>query len=1020
MCYGKFSCRRWCPRLHHKQLVLEQIKALLEFNGRPAGETLSSGSSILHSAAMSGSKDVFEAVLTGPVGNMSRDEVKNVLIKSAADDTCGLLEDAVASDNIDLFRTVVRETKEKLLCDERQASELMVMAAGAGCVHMWKAATEAAMQLSATGRLWEKDQQNAALVFSATFSRDPATLRAVLAFIRQDLPIEMPQEALGECVPAAFPESAHHVRNDTSRRQDVPYGLGWAIEVLSCLLTYPAMLDPKDLIELSRGSSEEWIGTCFLETVASVENPFVPGMTLSVALAKAAAMAPQGERRKLLSLQQRLDNLLLEILERLPSTVQGFDGFMAGCSQVFEPEVSTGYSRGFLGPLRMVLQERGQMETFCTQPLIVDFLTRRFTHGLPDLLDTEHILGDPSEVDALASGGARSGEYFSLSLSQQDREDELCLDRSLTIDARDRNIDGHVMGESKVLDTLLSPCRMLQGVSWNSVNPQRGLSLLPGAQFLTAGLVAMPDAYYMVPAMRMGLDFAVYLGMLTLFCAVTLSHDHGPLTTGEIVFAVYLLAGVITELRELRRNVNFYIADHWNPIDLLGLGLAAGGFITRFADRTSSLGRVLYALSAPLIFSRLLFYAQLFRFQGPMIQVIFSMMGEMIKFGVVILVVMLGFAVSFHSLFEQTDTFGETCLTLFKGMLGEVGFFDEFRSDEYSEYEGVATALFILFLVIIAIMLLNLLIAVLSTSHANVQEKAEQEYRVSRARLIDHYRLVVDKHLLPPPFNLVQLVVSMPFFLVDRSWRGPRCTRAKEAVGRTVFWLVMGTAALVGGTALWMASAVYTPFTWKRYCYEELGTFSMLLRHLLVFMWCVVGAPLYLAAFWMTAPLKWIGLRPWGWLWNRRGLITWLSEVPTSVDAMFTCRPGGLSVGELQDCLEDPMGDPQVRQDEKDRPTTVEHMKQLRDRIEQTNQANLGTKLKQVELEVTAKIERGVANVEANLSARMIKAELEVTAKVEREVATMEARLGARMKKAEGERVELHRKLDGILAVVQD
>ena len=56
---------------------------------------------------------------------------------------------------------------------------------------------------------------------------------------------------------------------------------------------------------------------------------------------------------------------------------------------------------------------------------------------------------------------------------------------------------------------------------------------------------------------------------------------------------------------------------------------------------------------------------------------------------------------------------------------------------------------------------------------------------------------------------------------------------------------------------------------------------------------------------------------------------------------MLIDSPGGLTVGELQDCLEDPMSDPQVRQDETTRPATVEHVKQLRDRIEKTNFANL-------------------------------------------------------------------------------
>lgn len=51
----------------------------------------------------------------------------------------------------------------------------------------------------------------------------------------------------------------------------------------------------------------------------------------------------------------------------------------------------------------------------------------------------------------------------------------------------------------------------------------------------------MPDQYYRVPAMRMVLDLAVYLGMLAVFSTVVLFHEDGPLTSGEIAFSFYLL-----------------------------------------------------------------------------------------------------------------------------------------------------------------------------------------------------------------------------------------------------------------------------------------------------------------------------------------------------------------------------------------------------------------------------------------------------------------------------------------------
>ncbi|CAM9118086.1 unnamed protein product, partial [Sphacelaria rigidula] len=62
------------------------------------------------------------------------------------------------------------------------------------------------------------------------------------------------------------------------------------------------------------------------------------------------------------------------------------------------------------------------------------------------------------------------------------------------------------------------------------------------------------------------------------------------------------------------------------------------------------------------------------------------------------------------------------------------------------------------------VLLLNLLIAVLSTRHAEVYANAEKEFHLARAKLIQYSWKAVSYGRQPPPFNLVTPVLG---FTVD-------------------------------------------------------------------------------------------------------------------------------------------------------------------------------------------------------------------------------------------------------------
>lgn len=68
------------------------------------------------------------------------------------------------------------------------------------------------------------------------------------------------------------------------------------------------------------------------------------------------------------------------------------------------------------------------------------------------------------------------------------------------------------------------------------------------------------------------------------------------------------------------RGVHEYWQDMWNWLDVSALALLALGLYIRVTERGSVYGRAVYATSAPLMFSRVLFFTQIFPRQGLVIQ----------------------------------------------------------------------------------------------------------------------------------------------------------------------------------------------------------------------------------------------------------------------------------------------------------------------------------------------------------------------------------------------------------------
>lgn len=295
------------------------------------------------------------------------------------------------------------------------------------------------------------------------------------------------------------------------------------LRTLSSIIASSARPTTSALTKLSRALEDSFKTTC-LRAVTVADNPFVSGTILATTVTAAATMSPEGEKRKLYDLRMAVDALLLEVFERLPQTVRGFGGGSA-CCEVLEPRIKgtetaeseklIGYSIGNKGPLTLMFEKGETRDTYSSVPLIIDFMSYRFTQGLPDLRDTYGVVKDRKEhgADANKAKVLSPIDWFT------------------------------IKGFRKILrgDDAEVP----------------SLTMLPGAQYVVAGLVGRPNDFYEVPAMRLALDFVVYVAMATaLSFLVLFQRREGALSWEEGAFGtVFILVSRWREAKE-EQDVN--------------------------------------------------------------------------------------------------------------------------------------------------------------------------------------------------------------------------------------------------------------------------------------------------------------------------------------------------------------------------------------------------------------------------------------------------------------------------------
>lgn len=133
--------------------------------------------------------------------------------------------------------------------------------------------------------------------------------------------------------------------------------------------------------------------------------------------------------------------------------------------------------------------------------------------------------------------------------------------------------------------------------------------------------------------------------------------------------------------------------------------------------------------------SYIFFFLLAFRLTGPMVVMIHQMLtNDVLRFCLIYLVFLMGFAQAFFVLFESVGVSGFviSVKTCFVAMLGD------FELDQFADtpYTAVSVGLLVVYVVTITILLLNLLIAMMGDTYEKINAHAIDMWHLERARII--------------------------------------------------------------------------------------------------------------------------------------------------------------------------------------------------------------------------------------------------------------------------------------------
>ncbi|GIL82564.1 hypothetical protein Vretifemale_11358, partial [Volvox reticuliferus] len=253
--------------------------------------------------------------------------------------------------------------------------------------------------------------------------------------------------------------------------------------------------------------------------------------------------------------------------------------------------------------------------------------------------------------------------------------------------------------------------------------------------------------------------------------------DIGSLRALHLVFLAFIMGNLLDmaqfvhyrygSLGRIRR----FMTDPWNALGLVvNGGLMVLTFLKLAQDfrapgfppyKSADTIHVCMATLAVFVWVRALGMAvPVYPSLGPLLNTVARMMEEVIAFLFPMLIVMTGFSTMMAAIYQDLTAeysgFPEAMLQLFSSMLGNFDFtaFDNLTTVQ--QLYGIIVL--VIFLIISAILLMNLLIAIITNRYRPQEVEAESQFK--KAQIVSYYQTQVTRNLVCSPFCLCQLLLQ--------------------------------------------------------------------------------------------------------------------------------------------------------------------------------------------------------------------------------------------------------------------